>query len=88
MVQDKGRTMTLYLVVETDVFTRCVRHAVTSRDMVLVALAEVPLAALAFWALGAWIPFDYWMRRLCFRAGLAGLVMTSWPAASSFCPAG
>ena len=35
MVQDEGRTMTFYLVVETDVFTRCVRHAVTSRDMVL-----------------------------------------------------
>ena len=61
----------------------------------LFALAEVPLAALAFWALGAWVPFDYWMRRLCFRAGLAGLVMyvlarrfellprwlTEWPAA-------
>ena len=61
----------------------------------LFALAEVPLAALAFWALGAWIPLDYWMRRLCFRAGLAGLVMyflarrfellprwlTEWPAA-------
>jgi hypothetical protein len=41
----------------------------------LFALAEVPLAALAFWALAAWIPLDYWMRRLCFRAGLAGLVM-------------
>jgi hypothetical protein len=26
----------------------------------LFALAEVPLAALAFWALGAWIPLDYW----------------------------
>jgi hypothetical protein len=58
-------------------------------------LAEVPLAALALWALGSWVPFGYWMRRLCFRAGVAGLVMyflarrfellpswlTEWPAA-------
>jgi len=28
MVQDKGRTVTLYLVMDTDAFTRCVRHAV------------------------------------------------------------
>jgi hypothetical protein len=61
----------------------------------LSALTEVPLVALAFWALGAWIPLDYWMRRLCFRVGFAGLVMyflarrfellprwlTEWPAA-------
>jgi hypothetical protein len=34
MVQDKGRTMTLYLVVDTDALTLCVRHAVPSGDMV------------------------------------------------------
>jgi hypothetical protein len=44
MVQDKGRTMTLYLVVDTDVFTLGVRYAVPSRDMVLER--SVPLDLL------------------------------------------
>jgi hypothetical protein len=61
----------------------------------LFTLAEVPLAALAIWALGPSLPIAYWMRRVCFRVGLAGLVMyvlvgrfevlprwlTEWPAA-------
>jgi hypothetical protein len=39
----------------------------------LWALAEVPLAALALWALGAYLLLGYWMRRVCLRVGLAGL---------------
>jgi hypothetical protein len=39
----------------------------------LWTLAEVPLAALALWALGAYLLLGYWMRRLCLRVGLAGL---------------
>jgi hypothetical protein len=38
-------------------------------------LAEVPLAALALWVVGAYLLLGYWMRRLCLRIGLAGLVM-------------
>jgi hypothetical protein len=38
-------------------------------------LAEVPLAALALWALGAYLLLGYWMRRVCLRVGLAGLAM-------------
>ena len=41
----------------------------------LWTLAEVPLAALALWALGAYLLLGYWMRRVCFRVGLAGLAM-------------
>src|SRR5439155_25545177 len=66
----------------------------------LFTLAEVPLAALAFWALGTALPIGYWMRRVCFRVGLAGLVMyvlvrrfeilprwlTEWPAAGGALP--
>jgi hypothetical protein len=38
-------------------------------------LAEVPLAALALWALGAYVLLGYWMRRVCLRIGLAGLAI-------------
>jgi hypothetical protein len=38
-------------------------------------LAEVPLAALALWALGAYVLLGYWMRRACLRIGLAGLAI-------------
>jgi hypothetical protein len=38
-------------------------------------LAEVPLAALALWALGAYLLLGYWMRRVCLRVGLAGLAI-------------
>jgi hypothetical protein len=41
----------------------------------LWTLAEVPLAALALWALGAYLLLGYWMRRVCLRVGLAGLAM-------------
>jgi hypothetical protein len=41
----------------------------------LWTLAEVPLAALALWALGAYLLLGYWMRRVCLRIGLAGLGM-------------
>ena len=41
----------------------------------LWALAEVPLAALASWALGAYLLRGYWMRRVCLRVGLAGLAI-------------
>jgi hypothetical protein len=41
----------------------------------LWTLAEVPLAALALWALGAYLLLGYWMRRVCLRVGLAGLVI-------------
>jgi hypothetical protein len=41
----------------------------------LWTLAEVPLAALALWALGAYLLLGYWMRRLCLRVGLAGLAI-------------
>ena len=41
----------------------------------LWTLAEVPLAALARWALGAYLLLGYWMGRVCFRVGLAGLAM-------------
>jgi hypothetical protein len=41
----------------------------------LWTLAEVPLAALAFWALGAYLLLGYWMRRVCLRVGLAGLAV-------------
>jgi hypothetical protein len=39
----------------------------------LWTLAEVPLAALALWALGAYLLLGYWMRRVCMRVGLTGL---------------
>ena len=42
----------------------------------LWTLAEVPLAALALWAFGAYGLLDYWMRRVCLRIGLAGLVIS------------
>jgi hypothetical protein len=59
------------------------------------ALAEVPLVALAVWALGTSLSISYWMRRICFRVGLAGIAMyflarrfevlprwlTEWPTA-------
>jgi hypothetical protein len=38
-------------------------------------LAEVPLAALALWALGAYLLLGYWMRRVCLRVGLVGLAI-------------
>jgi hypothetical protein len=41
----------------------------------LWTLAEVPLAALALWALGAYLLLSYWMRRVCLRVGLAGLAI-------------
>jgi hypothetical protein len=41
----------------------------------LWTLAEVPLAALALWALGAYLLLGYWMRRVCLRIGLAGLAI-------------
>jgi hypothetical protein len=41
----------------------------------LWTIAEVPLAALAFWALGAYLLLGYWMRRVCLRIGLAGLAI-------------
>jgi hypothetical protein len=41
----------------------------------LWTLAEVPLAALALWALGAYLLLGYWMRRVCLRVGLAGLAI-------------
>jgi hypothetical protein len=41
----------------------------------LWTLAEVPLAALALWALGAYLLLGYWMRRICLRVGLAGLAI-------------
>jgi hypothetical protein len=41
----------------------------------LWTLAEVPLAALALWALGAYLLLGYWMRRVCLRLGLAGLAI-------------
>jgi hypothetical protein len=41
----------------------------------LRTLAEVPLAALALWALGAYLLLGYWMRRVCLRIGLAGLAI-------------
>jgi hypothetical protein len=41
----------------------------------LWTLTEVPLAALALWALGAYLLLGYWMRRVCLRIGLAGLAM-------------
>jgi hypothetical protein len=41
----------------------------------ICTLAEVPLAALALWALGAYLLLGYWMRRVCLRVGLAGLAM-------------
>jgi hypothetical protein len=54
--------------------------AVVSGDRALTivalwTLAEVPLAALALWALGAYLLLGYWMRRVCLRVGLAGLAM-------------
>jgi hypothetical protein len=63
----------------------------------LWTLAEVPLAALALWALGAYLLLGYWMRRVCLRVGLAGLAihlairrvkvlpvwMVEWPRAGS-----
>jgi hypothetical protein len=48
------------------------------RELVTVplwTLAEVPLAALALWALGAYLLLGYWMRRVCLRVGLAGLAI-------------
>jgi hypothetical protein len=61
----------------------------------LWTLAAMPLSALALWALGAYLLLGYWMRRICFRVGVAGLAlyvidrtfgilpewMTRWPAA-------
>jgi hypothetical protein len=41
----------------------------------LWTLTEVPLAALALWALGAYLLLGYWMRRVCLRIGLAGLII-------------
>lgn len=41
----------------------------------LWTLAEVPLAALALWALGAYLLLGYWMRRVCLRVGLVGLAI-------------
>jgi hypothetical protein len=41
----------------------------------LFALAEVPLAALALWVFGAYLLLGYWMRRICFRLGVAGVVI-------------
>jgi hypothetical protein len=41
----------------------------------LWTLTEVPLAALALWALGAYLLLGYWMRRACLRIGLAGLAI-------------
>jgi hypothetical protein len=41
----------------------------------LWTLVEVPLAALALWALGAYLLLGYWMRRVCLRVGLAGLAI-------------
>jgi hypothetical protein len=41
----------------------------------LFALAEVPLAALALWVFGAYLLLGYWMRRICFRVGVAGVVI-------------
>jgi hypothetical protein len=41
----------------------------------LWTLAEVPLAALALWALGAYLLLGYWMRRVCLRIGPVGLAM-------------
>jgi hypothetical protein len=41
----------------------------------LWTLAEIPLAALALWALGAYLLLGYWMRRVCLRVGLAGLAI-------------
>jgi hypothetical protein len=38
-------------------------------------LVEVPLAGLALWALGAYLLLGYWMRRVCLRVGLVGLVL-------------
>jgi hypothetical protein len=38
-------------------------------------LAEVPFAALALWAFGAYLLLGYWMRRVCLRLGLAGLAI-------------
>ena len=35
----------------------------------------MPLAALALWALGAYLLLGYWMRRVCLRVGLAGLAI-------------
>jgi hypothetical protein len=63
----------------------------------LWTLAEVPLAALALWALGAYLLLGYWMRRVCLRVGLSGLAihlvvrrvkllpawMVEWPRAGS-----
>ncbi len=54
--------------------------AVVSGDPALTVaplwtLAEVPLAALALWALGAYLLLGYWMRRVCLRVGLAGLAI-------------
>ncbi len=54
--------------------------AVVSGDRALTVaplwtLAEVPLAALALWALGAYLLLGYWMRRVCLRVGLAGLAI-------------
>jgi hypothetical protein len=43
--------------------------------VLLWTLAEVPLAALALWALGAYLLLGYWMRRVCLRIGLAGLAI-------------
>jgi hypothetical protein len=54
--------------------------AILAGERVLTAvplwtLAEVPLAALALWALGAYLLLGYWMRRVCLRVGLAGLAI-------------
>jgi hypothetical protein len=54
--------------------------AVASGDRALTVaplwtLAEVSLAALALWALGAYLLLGYWMRRVCLQVGLAGLAV-------------
>jgi hypothetical protein len=41
----------------------------------IFTLAEVPLAALALWVFGAYLLLGYWMRRICFRVGVAGVVI-------------
>jgi hypothetical protein len=41
----------------------------------LWTFAEVPLAALPLWAVGAYLLLGYWMRRVCLRVGLAGLAI-------------
>jgi hypothetical protein len=37
-------------------------------------LYQLPLGALALWLVGAYLLLSYWMRRVCFRVGVVGLV--------------